>query len=493
MAQSKGFEDEDVFFASLLEDEGPTALKSEAKVGSISIASDEEGSLDLDGEPEEASIFQNFQNTASSVPPADLDFSAEDLTLRAALIAFYGARNPANLSSINALVKRFRSGGVAGLWAQLATKYGVAPLEAVDLLARTLYLSSIEQADDDVLESLLQRLRVRGRELETAMNEGHLEAVRALCSRGITPELRPRCWKALLGYLPLGGESSAMILEQKRRQHADRFAEYLASTNGELSLKSSDPLHRELLETVKDEVDLTLRRYEPYQTANVKAESLVSIVFLFLAFEDMEYVQGLSDMAFVIAHVLSQDGDYSDADGYWCFASLVSELKARLVNMDRTTAFVHTLVGTGASVLSKYDAQLSEHFGALDFEPGIVVMKWFMLLFSRDASTALGDVVAWWDIFLADPGRFELPGHACVALLLEHREDLLEAGNVLDLVERLQALPREGFSSLARKAWAICLFERQNAKSSPPFPPPSAAKVVRDMAGSFFSGIFTHF
>ena len=231
----------------------------------------------------------------------------------------------------------------------------------MDLLARTFYASSIE---DDV-EGLLQKLRLRGRELETAITEGHLSATRALCSRGIQPELRAQCWKALLGYLPPGGHTHwAAVLQRKRNEFEEQLAEFLDPTS---SLKSEDPRQSEMLETVKDEVDLTLRRCQ----LRVKAESLVSIVFLFLVVEDLDYVKGMSDMAAIIVHVLSQDRDYSDADAYWCFAALVAELKTRMTNVERTSAFVHGLVGTRSSVLSRYDAELSGHFAALEFEPGV--------------------------------------------------------------------------------------------------------------------------
>ena len=120
MAQNSSFEDDDVFFASLLDDglpEGPTAPKqpgaNEAEVGLASAIDEDETAQSV------------FESVASSVPPADLEFSAEDLSLRAALIAFYRARNPSNLSSINAVVRRFRSENIADLWAQLAVKYGV--------------------------------------------------------------------------------------------------------------------------------------------------------------------------------------------------------------------------------------------------------------------------------------------------------------------------------------------------------------------------------
>ena len=505
MAQgTTAFEDEDVFFASLLEDAAPPALPrapEEAEQHAPAETPSHENSaaavFDLeDDEGREEPIGAADSASPSVAPPADLEFSAEDLALRAALIAFYRARNPANLTSINSLVQRFRSGGVTDLWAQLAVKYEVPPLQAVDLLARTLYLSSIEQSQDDALEGLLQKLRLRGNELETALNEGHLQAIRAMASRGVQPaRLRPRCWKALLGYTPLGGHSQQVaVLERKRAQFEERLAQCLDLKDGRVCLRSDDPIQSELLDTVKDEVDLTLHRI---QASGIRAESLVAIVFLFLSFDGMGYVQGMSDMAAVIVSVLRQEPDYSDADGFWCFAALMSELKVRLRDVDRTAAFLQSLVGAGASdesVLGRYDAELAEHFGALGFEPGVVVMRWFMLLFAREIAASespLCDVVAWWDAFLADPSRFELPGYACVALLLEHRDDLLETGNVLDLAEKLQSLPEEGFSSLIRKAWAICLFERR--KGAPPFPPPSTAKVVRDMAGSFFSGIFTHF
>mmetsp|Transcript_30830 Transcript_30830/g.71196 ORF Transcript_30830/g.71196 Transcript_30830/m.71196 type:complete len:514 (+) Transcript_30830:99-1640(+) len=503
-------DDVDLFFASLLDDEvrGPVEA-IEGKQGSApSTSAPSASSTSHMREPAgleyaDASAHVPLSEAAWQAPPADADFSLEDRALRAALIAFYTPRNAGNLPSINSLVRRFRSGGVTDLWSQLAVKYAIPPLDAVGLLARTVYLSSIEQADDAVLEGLLQELRSGDeiQSIQSALNLGHLEALRALCSRGVPTEIRPQCWKALLGYEPLGGQDHVVqVLERKRRLFEERFSEHLEYQDGRLRLKSQDLVHIEIFDTVKDEVDATLSRCE----FGVAAHSLIAVIFLYLASGDSsapatsEYVPGMSDMAAVLLHVLQEHENSRDAeaDCFWCFSALVAELSVRLNDVERTTAFVHSLVGTGASTLRKYDSDLSEHFSALEFEPGIIVMRWFMLLFARDASTSsLPEVLHLWDAFLADPGRFELPGYACVALLLEHRDDLLEAQNVLDLAEKLQQLPQmplqEGHGSLIRKAWAICLFERR--KKSPPFPSLSTTSVVKDIAGSFLSGIFTHF
>ncbi|CAE8724732.1 unnamed protein product [Polarella glacialis] len=221
----------------------------------------------------------------------------------------------------------------------------------------------------------------------------------------------------------------------------------------------------------------------------------------------------MSEIGAVMLHVMMQGAEHAEADAFWCFNALMAEVKIRfLLDPGRRTADLQALLGTKCpSLLSKYDPELAKHFEECDLEPGVVALRWYMLLLAGAAAvpdvlqlfkTQLvnnrlvlrsGLVIRWWDAFFADARRFELCDYACVALVMEHREELLRTRNVVTLAEILQFVPLEkgNFEPMVRKAWAICALQWR--VQSPPYPPLSTAVAVQEMAGAFFTGLFKNF
>ncbi|CAE8643088.1 unnamed protein product [Polarella glacialis] len=201
----------------------------------------------------------------------------------------------------------------------------------------------------------------------------------------------------------------------------------------------------------------------------------------------------MSEIGAVMLHVMMQGAEHAEADAFWCFNALMAEVKIRfLLDPGRRTADLQALLGTKCpSLLSKYDPELAKHFEECDLEPGVVALRWYMLLLAGAA--AVPDVIRWWDAFFADARRFELCDYACVALVMEHREELLRTRNVVTLAEILQFVPLEkgNFEPMVRKAWAICALQWR--VQSPPYPPLSTAVAVQEMAGAFFTGLFKNF
>jgi hypothetical protein len=62
-----------------------------------------------------------------------------------------------------------------------------------------------------------------------------LDALRELSWSGVPPELRPLCWRLLLGYLPPNRARQAGVLLRKRREYADMVPEFYDIENSERS------------------------------------------------------------------------------------------------------------------------------------------------------------------------------------------------------------------------------------------------------------------
>jgi hypothetical protein len=62
-----------------------------------------------------------------------------------------------------------------------------------------------------------------------------LDALRELAWSGIPPELRPLCWRLLVGYLPPNRARQAQALARKRREYAEMVPEFYDIANSERS------------------------------------------------------------------------------------------------------------------------------------------------------------------------------------------------------------------------------------------------------------------
>jgi hypothetical protein len=130
-------------------------------------------------------------------------------------------------------------------------------------------------------------------------------------------------------------------------------------------------------------------------------------------------------------------------------------------------------------LLRNYDPDMARLLARQELPPFVWCFRWISLLFAQDLT--LPDVIRLWDSLVADPLRFQFVMYVAVAAVLEKREELLRPDvKQFALVEALQSAPRDAdFSSLLRRAWAICAFERR--AQTPPFPVKSALQVLENI------------
>lgn len=488
-----------------------TRIENEAHAEPMQFRLDDD---DEDVVDAEASARQDALRDEVPSPPAD--FTDEDLALREALVDFYRSRNRSNLASVDGIVRRYRGGGVADLWASLGVKYELSPVHVVDLLAKTLYsttpleCSKAEQSGE--LERAISNLQAdaalgSGDLLQSALAHGSVDVLRALLCRKGSEEMRPMLWKILLGYLPLARHTEFNALQGEKRavymRHRQELLEFSdqgvqvnlhsVSSENENEVEDELEMRRNLVETLRNEVETIGGDVELFQRPST-CNSLVALLFVYAQLNPgIRYVQGMNDIAAVILYALAPGSDIqeAEADAFWCFTGLMLEIQERFIqSVDETNGGVHKIVGTSGSLLSKYDPDLARHLCSCELEPGIFALRWFSLLFARDM--ALPDVVRLWDALISDPKRYELCGHLCAVLVMSCREELLSTANVMVIAEALQAAPSKGtLGDNLRKAWAVCALERRT--QTPPFPPLSAADVVQEVAGAFFSGLFKKF
>lgn len=492
--------------------------------GPVSFAMDD-GSDDGDMDMVQSEYTQDCRPPEIPTPPAD--FTAEDLTLREALIDFYLRHRADNLSNIDNFVKQYRGRNVSHLWAQLGVKYKMPASDVVEMLARTLYISAaFEYADDpndaqpggrvDELEAALasascaaeyEELLLASFEAGTvgglglglaaaasspaspaSSSSGSEWPLRMLCFRGLlehAEELRPKAWKVLLAYLPLNRRAEWTSIEaEKRALYATYRNELLVITgNHRLEVKAQGSQLTEALETlqqIQKDVERTRQDSDYFRSPAARC-ALSSMLFVYARRNpDIRYVQGMNELAAIIFYVMSVDPDAAEAEAYWCFSQLMTEIKPGFLHaLDKSREGLHPQVASTDRFLRLYDPELAKHLQKHGSPHAVLGFRWCSLLFAQDVS--LPGVVRLWDVFLADAERFDLVPLFCLAVCLSSREALLRARDEQELADVLRAALRNAdVEALRRRMWAICALERR--RQAPPFPPRGASLVIGEIS-----------
>lgn len=443
------------------------------------------------------------QSSASSSP--------YDSSLRDTLASFYRQHNAENLPHVDSIVAKYRGGNVTELWVQLAIKYNVPPVIALDLLGRTIY-PGVAQVSQERSKAVLEKLEaVRIDEVQDvdffmqrifsrSSSEEALDLLRAIASQGIPVEsnLRPMLWKVFLGYLPVTAfRDWATLQDEKRAAFMHYKQEYLkVGADSRLEVRNSmdGSANPDIGQSLLDEMSTDMGSIHPdieYFRAPKTQISLVSILYVYARLHpDIEYVQGMHEIVAVILYALRDNADSAEADAFWCFCALMKDIKGNFTEVAHLRGEIHAAIGTESSLLSKYDPELSAHLARCELEPGILVPRWVILFFARDIP--LPELLQLWDLLLADTERCQLCRYMIVVLLLSSRDSLLGTSNMIELAEIIKAAPREiSFNTLLQRTRAFSALERR--EQVPAFPPMSAVNVVQHVAGAVLQGFFGKF
>eukprot|EP00928_Gymnodinium_smaydae_P011001 TRINITY_DN14124_c1_g1_i2.p1 TRINITY_DN14124_c1_g1~~TRINITY_DN14124_c1_g1_i2.p1 ORF type:complete len:809 (-),score=244.78 TRINITY_DN14124_c1_g1_i2:95-2521(-) len=433
---------------------------------------------------------------APELPEAPRHFGAEDLVLRDALVEFYLRHKPDNLANIDAIVQQYRGRGVVVLWSQLAAKYGVSNANVVELLAKTLYVDSFfEFRDDAEAAAVQQELAALGAGAAEgpALRASHLRrllaadtlatggedperqerAVRALCFRGLggcCEEARPMAWKVLLRSLPLRQRAEWAAVEEQRRTTYEAYknAFFVVTSTHKLQIKAQGKQLQEALEVlqqIQKDVDRTRQDCDLFRKPATNC-MLVVMLFIYARLNpDVGYVQGMSEILAVVFYVLSREANFVEADIYGCFSELMAEIKPSFTRaLELAGDGVTEVVGAFGRLLAEYDPELANHLQQHGSPQNMFAFRWSTILFAQDLS--LPDVALVWDSLIADASRSEFLVHACVALMLAIRDELLRLDDQSDLAEAMRgAARRVGAEGIMRRAWALCAIERRQRAS----------------------------
>ena len=339
-----------------------------------------------------------------------------------------------------------------------------------------------------------------------------LNAIRKLCAQGIPDSLRPTFWKILLNYLPLRLADWDEVLASRRTQYREFVQELLSKPQQQAPCaaretpvsEEEDPLSvqsnsrwnvyfkdRDMQTEIDKDVKRTFPHLhffnndgEPGETLHHRALSRILFIYAKLN-PGIAYVQGMNEVLGPIYYVFAsaspapEDRDNAEADAFYCFTSLMSEIMNNFCKtLDSSEMGIKATMLRLNAMLRHYDAELWQDMEHKGLDPHFYSFRWITLLLSQEFE--LPDVIRLWDSLFADASRFDFLLRVCCAMIISIRATIFN-GDFASNLKTLQAYPSSDIIALIRTAQR--LDERLLARSQPPPQPPAT-----DSPLSIFNG-----
>ncbi|GAX82630.1 hypothetical protein CEUSTIGMA_g10056.t1 [Chlamydomonas eustigma] len=277
-----------------------------------------------------------------------------------------------------------------------------------------------------------------------------LDALQELCWNGIPSELRPACWRLLLGYMPPNKSQQAATLGRKRQEYYDMVPTYYDISNSERSEEELGALRQVILDVPRTAPTIPFF-HEPFIQ-----KSLERLLYIWgIRHPASGYVQGMNDLVtpflaiFLGEHLTGHIESWSpdqlneemllqvEADCYWCLCKLVEAIQDHYTyaqpGIQRTVFRIHEVVRSAAPPLAQ---QLEgENIDFIQF-----AWRWVNCLLIREVPFELSFRL--WDTYLSEGcHRFaEFLVYACAAFLVMWQREL-EHMEFQDMIMFLQKPP----------------------------------------------------
>lgn len=198
-------------------------------------------------------------------------------------------------------------------------------------------------------------------------------------------------------------------------------------------------------------------------------EVVERILFLYAKLNPgLGYVQGMNEIIGPIYYTFAADPNpdwrkYAEADCFFCFTSLMSEIRDFfLKTLDDSASGIGAMMQRLMQLLKRKDDRLYARLRQLQVEPQYYSFRWIMLLLSQDFP--LPDVLRIWDSLFADQQRFTFLIYICYAMLATLRDKLMN-GDFPSNIKLLQNFPDTDINDLLARALSVQAEDRPEVDS----------------------------
>lgn len=266
---------------------------------------------------------------------------------------------------------------------------------------------------------------------------------------GCPPELRPTCWRLLLGYVPPNASLRAGVLSRKRQEYQDWVQQHYDMDDADRSEDETRILHQ---------IRIDLPRTAPGVSFFHKPEiqrSLERILYVrAIRNPGTAYVQGMNDLvtpfiAVFLTEVFPgnmQDWDICslelnefydvEADCYWCLSKVLDSIQDHYTFAQPG---IQILCFKLSELVRRVDQPVHTHMKSQEIEFLHFTFRWVNCLLLREIPFLLGPRL--WDTYLAEGENFqEFLLYTNAAFLLNWSEEL-KSMDFQEMITFLQNLP----------------------------------------------------
>jgi hypothetical protein len=133
----------------------------------------------------------------------------------------------------------------------------------------------------------------------------------------------------------------------------------------------------------------------------------------------------LAPIMYVLGALPGSDEENYEADSFFCFAALMSEIRDLFIrSLDGEKFGLHGQIKALGDMLQKYDPAVAARLDELQIHTQFFAVRWLTTLLTREFE--LPDVFPLWDVMLASKSRFQYARCCCAALIIAKRDFLLK-------------------------------------------------------------------
>ncbi|MEW5308810.1 MAG: hypothetical protein WDW38_000741 [Sanguina aurantia] len=280
-----------------------------------------------------------------------------------------------------------------------------------------------------------------------------LDALRELSWSGIPYELRPVCWRLLLGYLPPAKSRQSQTLARRRREYTEMVPEYYDIENSERTEDELSALRQVIVDVPRTSPTV------PFFHQAVIQKSLERLLYIWgIRHPASGYVQGMNDLVtpfiavFLSEHLqgpmeawavdtITQDLLLEvEADCYWCMCKLVEGIQDHYTYAQPG---IQRAVFKIKELCKVVHPKVAHHLEEENVDFMQFAFRWVNCLLLREMPFELA--IRLWDTYMAEGSNFEdFLVYICVSFISTWKAEIPRM-EFQDLIMFLQKLPTQSW------------------------------------------------
>ncbi|KAL7715289.1 TBC domain containing protein [Entamoeba marina] len=275
----------------------------------------------------------------------------------------------------------------------------------------------------------------------------------ALSRNGVSPLIRYKVWKVVIGYIPLEQSKQENILQTKRTEYYTMSNKLLCEDLSSFEEKHLEQIKKDLIRSnrvipflfhnkVQRIMERVLLVWAIRHPASGYVQGMNDLIVPFLVVYLSEYTYGLYDQQ-LIDNLTEDELRGVEADTYWSFSWILQSIQC---NYTFNQTGIHSQLSELEKITIKYNKTLHQHLQSEDVQYVQFAFRWLNCCLLREFPIHIS--LRLWDAYLSEPNGkgFQKLNIFCCYALLDQFNDQVMSMSSFDLLAYLQNLPTSGWT-----------------------------------------------